>query len=278
MKNAMGSSPSAKRPYTVKSLGRALNILELLAEGEESAYSITQLSRRLHLPVSTVHRLLANLVRHGFAEAVPGTHAFRLSFKMLRMGLRVLDGLDFRFTAQPLLQELNQRTQETVHLAILQGTRAICIEKFEGPRPVGLDASPGKMMPLHCTAVGKILMAYQRVAFLTEVARAAGLRRFTPHTISSLANLRKEREQIREQGYALEQEEAAMGLRCVAGPLFDHNGRVVAAFGVAGPATRLTPARLPKIVNLVRATSKQISFRLGHRRQTRRWAGGQMGR
>jgi DNA-binding IclR family transcriptional regulator len=265
MRNAKSPPASPGGAYTVKSLVKALNILEVLAEGEESAYTLTQLSRRLHLHISTVHRLLVNLVGHGFVEEAPGSRGYQLSFKVLRMGLRVLDRLDFRLVAQPLLRELNQLTKEAVQLAILQETRAIPIEKFGSPQPVGLEARLGGVMPLHCTGVGKILLAYQSGAFLNQIARTPGLRRFTPRTITNLAKLKRELEEIREEGYALEQEEAVAGLRCVAGPVFDHTGRVVAAFSVVGPATRITPERLPEIARLVRATSQQISFRLGYR-------------
>jgi IclR family acetate operon transcriptional repressor len=267
MKNAQAPPASAGGRYTVKSLVKALNILEALGEGEEPAYTLTQLSRRLHLHISTVHRLLVNLVGHGLVEEAPGGGGYQLSFKVLRMGLRVLDRLDFRLLAQPLLRELSQQTKETVQLAILQETVAIAIEKFGSPQPVGLEARFGGVMPLHCTGVGKILLAYQSEDFLIQLAHTRGFARFTPHTITSLANLRKELEQIREQGYALEQEEAVEGLRGVAGPVFDHTGRVIAAFSVTGPASRVAPARLPEIVRLVCATSQQISFRLGYRGQ-----------
>jgi DNA-binding IclR family transcriptional regulator len=267
MENAQPSPAPAGGAYTVKSLVKALNILEVLAEGEESAYTLTQLSRRLRLHISTVHRLMANLVSHGFVEEAPGGGGYQLSFKALRMGMRVLDRLDFRLVAQPFLRELNQQTKETVQLAILQGTRAIAIEKFGSPQPEGLDERLGGVMPLHCTGVGKILLAYQSGNLLNQIARTSGFHRFTPHTITSLANLKKELEGIRERGYALEQEESVEGLRGVAGPVFDHTGRVVAAFSVVGPATRITPARLPDIVRLVCATSRQISFRLGYRGQ-----------
>src|SRR5271157_6495507 len=140
--------------YTVKSLVKALHILEVLAD-EEPPYTLTQLSRRLHLHVSTVHRLLVNLVRHGFVEEDVVSGGYQLSYRVLRMGLRVLDRLDFRRVAHPLLRELNLRTKETVHLAILQETQAISIEKFGSPQPVGLDARLGRVMPLHCTGVGK---------------------------------------------------------------------------------------------------------------------------
>lgn len=266
MRNAQPPPAFAGGAYTVKSLVKALNILEVLAEGEKSAYTLTQLSNALGLHISTVHRLLVNLVRRGFVEEAPDSGGYQLSFKVLRMGLRVLDRLDFRLVAQPLLRELSQQTKEMVHLAILQETRALSIEKFGGPQPVGLGAET----PLHCTGVGKTLLAHQSENLLSQIASRTGFPRFTPQTITSPVHLRKELERIREQGYAVDEEEAVEGLRCVAGPVFDHTGRVIAAFSVAGPATRVTPLRLPEIARLVRTTSQRISFRLGYRGQPSR--------
>lgn len=258
--------------YTVKSLVKALTILQVLAD-EDPPYTLTQLSRRLHLHVSTVHRLMVNLLRHGFVEEDPVSGGYQLSFRVLRMGLRVLDRLDFRRAALPLLRDLNLRTKETVHLAILQETQALFIEKFDSPQPVGLDARLGGVMPLHCTGVGKTLLAYQGEDLLNQIVQSPGLTRMTAHTLTGLVQLRKELERIREQGYALDQEEAVEGLRCVAGPVFNHTGQMVAAFSVAGPAMRLTPARVPEIAQLVRETSQQISYRLGYRSDVEPLAG-----
>jgi DNA-binding IclR family transcriptional regulator len=121
--------------------------------------------------------------------------------------------------------------------------------------------------------VGKTLLAYQGEDLLNQIVQAPGLTRLTAHTITGLPQLRRELERIREQGYALDQEEAVEGLRCVAGPVFNHQGKIVAAFSVAGSATRLTPARVPEIAQLVRETSQQISYRLGYRRDLRPLAG-----
>jgi len=251
--------------YTVKALVKALRILECLAEDDQPSYTLTELSRRLHLHVSTVHRLMVNLVRQGFVELDPASGGYQLGFQVLRMGLRVLDRLDYRRVAHPLLRELNQKTQETVHLAILQGDQAISIEKFGSPQPVALDARLGGQMPLHCTGVGKVLLAYQSEEMLTKLAKSPGLQRLTPRTVTTLPQLKKELERIRERGYAVDNEEAVDGLRCVAAPLFDHTGRAVAAFSVAGPATRLTQERILEIALLVCETSREISCRLGFR-------------
>jgi DNA-binding IclR family transcriptional regulator len=249
----------------VKSLIKSLNILEALAESEQPTYTLTELSRKLRLHVSTVHRLVVNLARQGFVEQDPATGGYRLGFRVLRMGLRVLDRLDFRRVAQPLLRELNEKTQETVHLVILQGERGISIEKLLSPQPVGLDARLGSMMPLHCTGVGKALLAFQDEELLQRIAKSPGLSRETERTITNLSQLRKELEKIRERGYSVDDEEAVVGLRCVAAPIFDHSGHVVAAFSVAGPATRVTPVRIPEIALLVCETSRKISYRLGFR-------------
>lgn len=254
--------PSA---YTVKSLVKALRILELLAEGGQPTYTLTELSRGLRLHVSTVHRLLVNLVRQGFVDSDPATGGYRLGFRVLRMGLKVLDQLDFRRVADPLLRQLNRQTEESVHLAILQGDRAISIEKFGNPQPMGLTAPLGGVLPLHCSGVGKALLAFQPDDRAMTFAETAGLERYTPHTITSSAQLRKELAHIRQEGYSVDNEEAVEGLRCVAAPIFDHTGRVIAAFSVAGPATRVTSARVAALSKLVKETSRQISYRLGYK-------------
>ena len=258
--------PNPATAYTVKSLVKAMTILEVLAD-EDPPYTLTQLSLRLRLHVSTVHRLLVNLLRHGFVEEDSVSGGYQLSYGVLRMGLRVLDRLDFRRAAQPLLRDLNLRTKETVHLAILQETQAISIDKYLSPQPVGLDARLGGIMPLHCTGVGKTLLAHQSEETLNRIAQSPGFTRMTARTITALPQLRKELQQIRDQGYTIDQEEAVEGLSCVAGPIFNHSGQVVAAFSVAGPATRLTPARIPELAQMVRETSQQISYRLGYRNE-----------
>jgi len=272
MKDTQPAPALSGRVYTVKSLVKALNILEVMAEGEQPAYTLTELSRQLHLHLATVHRLVANLLREGFVEEAPGTRGYQLSFKVLRMGLGVASRLDLRQVADPLLRKLTEQTEQGVHLAILQETGALVVGSYPSPQPGAVEVRLGETVPLHCSGVGKTLLAYQRGSLLGHLARTSGFRRYTSKTITNLASLRKELDRIREQGYALDQEETVEGIIGVAGPVFDHTGRVVAAYGVVGPATRLTPPHLPEIVRLVCAAGEQISYRLGYRpgrRQTR---------
>ena len=277
MRKPQPASIEAGRDYTVKSLVKALNILEFLAEGEQPAYTLTELSYHLQLHVTTVHRLVANLLREGFVEEVPDARGYQLSFRVLRMGLGVLNRLDFRQVAGPLLEKLTRETQEAVHLAILEETGVIVVASYPSPQPDGIDVRLGDKAPLHSSSVGKTLLAYRQRSTWGHVARTFGFPHYTSKTITNLASLRKELEQIREQGYALDQEETMEGMIGVAGPVFDHTGRVIAAFSVAGPATRLSPERVPEIARLVCAASDQISYRLGYR-PGRRQAGRRIGR
>ncbi|MGD0124888.1 MAG: IclR family transcriptional regulator [Terriglobia bacterium] len=277
MKKAQPTPLERGRDYTVKSVVKALNILELLAEGELPAYTLTELSHHLGLHITTVHRLVANLVRQGFVEEAPGTGGYQLSFRVLRMGLGVLNRLDFRQVAEPLLEKLTRETQEAVHLAILEETGALVVASYPSPQPGGPDVRLGDIAPLHCSGVGKALLAYQPRSPLGPIVRAAGFPHYTRKTITNLAGLRKELELVREQRYALDQEETLEGLIGVAGPVFDHTGHAVAAFSVAGPATRLSAERVPEIARLVCAASDQISYRLGYR-PGRRQAGRRIGR
>jgi IclR family transcriptional regulator, KDG regulon repressor len=272
MKGAKSAPASPSPAYTVKSLLKALAILDCLGEREPEGYTLTELSQKLRLHISTVHRLLVNLTRQGYVDQNPAKGTYQLGYRVMRMGLKVLDRMDFRRVAGPLLSELSQKTQETVHLAILQGDRAVSIEKFHGPHPVSLDAPLGAVMPLHATGVGKALLAFQDEKRVAAIFRAsglpakAGLPRLTAHTLTSLGELKRELSRIREQGYAVDDEEAVVGLRCVAAPLFDHSGRAVAAFSVAGPASRVSPSRTPEIARLVLETAGEISHRLGYAR------------
>ena len=142
---------------------------------------------------------------------------------------------------------------------------------FGDPRPDGVDVRLGDTAPLHCSSVGKTLLAYQPRGLMTQIARTSGFPRFTSKTFTNLASLRKDLDQIRGQGYALDLEEAVEGIIGVGGPVFDHTGGVIAAFSVAGPATRLSVQRMPEIARLVSrpATGFQIAWGTGAR-----WASG----
>jgi len=252
-----------KRRYVVAAVARALGILENV-EGGVRGTGITELSRRLGLGKSTVHRLCATLEHHGYLVRDPGTGRYRLSMRGFQIGSHALDALDLPARAMPALEALGAATEETVHLAVLDGADAIFIGKVEGPRPLRLYSQVGRRCPAHCTAVGKVLLAGAAPGRRAPAA-ARPLKRYTAKTITSAADLERELEGVRRRGYATDDEEFEDGIRCIAAPIRDHRGRVVAAVSVSVPAGRLPRSRTAALTDQVVQTARRVSDGLGHR-------------
>lgn len=245
---------------TVRNAARLLKVFR----SRETDLGVSELSRRLGLGKSTVHRLCATLEHHGYLVRDPGTGRYRLSLRVFHIGSHALDALDLPARAMPALEALGAVTEETVHLAVLDGAEAIFIGKVESPRPLRLYSQVGRRCPAHCTAVGKVLLAYAGAGQRALVA-ARPLKRYTPKTITSTAALERELEEVRRRGYATDEEEFEDGIRCVAAPVRDYRGRVVAALSVSVPAGRLPRARAASLVEQVLDTARRVSEALGHR-------------
>lgn len=251
------------RNSRVQSLGRALEILELLASnGKEMG--VTDLARRLEVHKSTVSRLLATLQEHGLVEQNPGSEKYRLGYALVRLAGAVVAELDVARVARPVLQELAERTHETVNLAILQGDQVINIDQIAASNLVVNVNWVGKQTPLHSTSNGKALLAFLPEAERRQVL-SGPLRRFTPRTIVDKATLDKQLRRVVDDGYAFTLEELEVGLNAVAAPIHDHDGRVVAAVSVAGPSYRVTPQRLSELGEITKEAGDAISRRLGYR-------------
>lgn len=246
----------------VQAVDRALAILETLKAAGE-ALGVTELGARVGLHKSTVYRLLATLARHGYVQQDPATERYSLGLKLVELGTAVLDHLELRELARPYLKRLMEASQEVAHLVVLQDGDVVYIDKVECPGPVKMYSQLGRRAPAHATAVGKALLAFLPPAQV-EAILARGLPRLTPHTITDPERLRTELHLVRERGYAVDNEENELGIRCVAGPIFNHTGQVVAAFSISGLAMRLTVPRLEGLAGLVCRTSQEISARLGY--------------
>lgn len=225
---------------------------------------VTELSAELHLAKSTVYRLLQTLVRHGYVVQDPALGRYQLGLKFLELGALVSNRLSIPMIARPHLQRLVDATNETVHLGLLEGREVVYADKIECARTIRMYSRVGRRSPLHCTALGKVLLAHQPEAALREIL-GARLARYTPRTITAPRALRAELRQIREQGYAFDDEEFEEGLRCVAAPVRDHFEAVVASVGIAGPATRVDSGRLPGLIKLTREAAEAVSSALGYR-------------
>ena len=179
--------------------------------------------------------------------------------------MQVLRQMDLRRDAIALLRDLNEKTRETVHMCVYDRDAAIYIEKIESPAPLRGFSELGKGAPLHCTGVGKVLMAGLSDEDLDDLLKRYSLRRFTPNTITQVRAMKKEVEHIRAQGYAIDDEEHEPGIRCVAVPVRNYTGKVIASISIAGRTTSVAPARLPELIHSVKETAQKISTRLGYR-------------
>ncbi|GAX89039.1 IclR family transcriptional regulator [Effusibacillus lacus] len=248
----------------VKSVERALQILERVSLAK-NGIGVTELAKELNMYKSTIHRVLATLTHLGYIEQDPETERYKLGYKLLEVSSRLLNNLDIRREAMPYLQELTDLTNEVVHLVVLNKGQVVYIEKVEGTETIRMHSRVGNRAPVHCTGVGKAILAYLPEAQVREIIRQYGLEPHTPKTLSTLEDLLQDLQQIRERGYALDDEENELGITCVAAPIFDHTGSVAASISVSAPTIRMQPQRIEQLAQQVRKIGLKISARLGYR-------------
>lgn len=252
---------------TVQSLTRALALLEEVAR-QGSAAAMTDLSRAVGLHSSTAFHLLRTLVECGFLTQEAKSRKYRIGPRLLRVAASATSETSIAEIAAPLLAELATETGETTSLAVLERNTAVVVAKADSPSMVGVLERPGEGRPLHCTAIGKVLLAALPDGQIKAILAGGRLEAFTSRTITQKRQLAKELEQVRSQGYALDDEEFSAGLRCLAAPIRSFSGQVVAALCVAGPAWRISNGRLPELVAEVKAAAGRLSAELGHPGQT----------
>lgn len=244
---------------------KALRVLERLVESERPL-GVSEIARSGGVAKSNVHRLLAALVATGHARRREDG-AYEPTLRMWELGVRVLNRLDLRGVARPHLQALEARTDETVHLTIRAGAEIVYIDKIESHHPVREFTRIGDRAPAHCTATGKVLLAFAA----TEVPLPRRLPAFTPATIRDPRRLASELERVRRQGYAFNVGEYGAHVNGVAAPIADHEGKVVAAVAISGPSERIRPASLRACAPLVLEAAQTISERLGCRSRLPGW-------
>jgi DNA-binding IclR family transcriptional regulator len=250
-------------PYRVQVLDRVLGILETLSS-EDSELTLVELCDHLGLHKSTVHRLLMVLEQYRFIEKTPQNGKYRLGLKLFELGSKAVAHLDIRERARPFLERLVFETGETAHMCILDHGEALCVEKVEASRTVRVPTTVGQRHPVHCTAVGKALIAFLTDEDIEYHIKGHGLRAYTRNTITTPAQLRNELRLVRERGYATDRGEVEDGLNCLGAPVRDYSGKVVAAISIAGPAFRLTDKIISVSAQLVVEAADQLSMELGY--------------
>jgi DNA-binding IclR family transcriptional regulator len=245
----------------LQSVRRALFALELISEHGE--LGVTELGRKLDVHKATASRLIATLAERGFVERDPLTEKYRLGYGLISLAGAAVGGNDLVRAARPILDELAERTTETVNLGVLTGDSVVYVDQITGTRAIVSVSWVGRRTPLHCTSNGKVILA-----FSTEVERERLLRspltKLTPKTITDVRKLRAQLEEIRVRGYAQTMEELEEGLNAVSAPVRGMNGELVAALSVSGPAFRMRPVDLPRVGKLTAEAARAISRRLGY--------------
>jgi DNA-binding IclR family transcriptional regulator len=257
-----GSRPVSSRRYTVDAAAKALDLLSAFSFGERRL-SLADLATRTGIPRPTAFRLLTTLEEAGFVTKISGE--YQLGIKCFVLGNIVASGLDLREKSQPHLQRLRDQTGETVHLAVLDAWQVLYLERLQSPHPIGFMRSRvGGIVPAYCTGLGKTLLAYKPEAAVVSWLSSQKLTPMTPQTMTSPRRLLKELRSIRERGYGIDEQEHEVGVRCVAAPVFNHAGEVVAAVSVAGPADRMPrPLAGSPTVNALLESTRAISAELG---------------
>ena len=250
------------RRMRLSSVANSIRLTKAFSE-DEYEMGISALATRLGLAKSTVHRLATTLVEYDILEQNRETGKYRLGLALFELGTLVRRKMDTAAESRAQMYSLAEMTGETVQLAIFDHQSVLYIRILESRQAVRMSTIAGARAPAHCTSVGKVLLAFQPPEVVKQVMEA-GLRRYTPSTITDPSLLAEELGSIRSKGYGIDDEEIEVGLRCVAAPIRNHSGRVIAAISVAAPVQRMTKKNVQTIAPTVVAAADAISRRLGY--------------
>ena len=252
----------SERSDQVKSLVRALALVNRLAEGDEGV-SLTDVAQQVGLSPSTAHRLLTTLEQERYVHFDPERRLWSVGVQAFMSGNAFLKTRDIVAVARPHMRALMEESQETVNLAVEDQSAAVYLAQVECRQMMRSFARPGGRVPLHCSSVGKALLSTMSDAQLSKVLHHQGLPRVTLKTINTPKVLREDLARSRERGYALDDEEHAVGLRCIAAVVFDEHAQAIAAVSLSGPMARIPDERIPVLGERVRSRAGMITAQFG---------------
>lgn len=241
---------------------RVVRVLEVLTQAGRPL-SVTEIGQSLGADKSTVSRLLRDLAGHALLEREDGRGRFRLGIRLAQFARVALEGTDLRMVSAPRLRDLCDQTNESVHLATFRGEQVIYIDKVEASTFVRTSTEIGDVAPPHCTASGKAILAWLPEVVLARWLKGRRFPAYTERTMTTRTAILRHLREVRDQGYAVDDEEYVPDVRCVAAPILNHKGDVVASIGVSGLANRLKGERLQKVVAAVQKMAGVISAALG---------------
>ena len=249
----------------IQSVARALSILDLFDDTTESL-SIKEISNKLDLNKSTVHSLLKTLKHYGYIRQDEISQNYSLGWKLYERGNLVASQIDLKSVAARHLKALNMNTNETVHLVIRLEQEALYIDKINGHNSLVIYSRIGKKVPLHSSAVGKVLTAYLPQEIFNQIFKNYDFKLATARTITDLDTFQQEIEKVRKQGYAKDNEENELGIICLAMPVYNYTNTVVGAVSVSTPKTHFTEEKEKEILTYLTACVEEISSELGYRK------------
>src|SRR5882672_1189547 len=250
-------------PYQLQSLDRAVAILEVLGESN-IPLSLADICHQMHLHKSTAHRSLMVLERSALIER---THEnrFRLGLKLYKLGNRAVEQIDLRARVYPFFRRLATQVGETVHLGVLQKTSVVYLDKVEPNRRVCMSSKIGSSNPVYCTSMGKAMLAFQPEEMIEKIVAKIRFTPYTPKTLCSREKLLEYLKIVRRRGYAIDDQEIELGVRCVGAPVLNEDHWAIAAVSVSGPSSRITAQRVPAIAERLLICCREISASLGLR-------------
>ena len=257
-----------EKKHPVQSIDRVFDLMEILSAAP-NGLSLSDLAARADLHVSTTHRLLSSLVSRGYVRKDSSTGKYRLTLRLFEISQRVSAVLDLLPVSEHFLEELANLSGEAVHLVERSGSEVVYLYKFEPYRnPVTISSSIGRHNPMYCTGVGKSILAHLPEEDVKAIWEATDIQRFTEKTLTTLEDLFKDLEATRIRGYAIDDEEHDLGVRCVAAPIFNWKGDPVAAISISAPASRLTGSEMQKYAPRLLHAAEEISGLLGKMPET----------
>jgi len=245
-----------------QSVGKALQIIEVLLESS-SPMRLQEIAAAVEMPASTVLRMLSSLMLYNYVDQDIDSKKYFLTLKFAQIGAAVSSRIGLTTIARPILLDLSFRCGEAASIAIEDKMSMVYIDVADGPDGLlKVMQYIGKRSPMHCTGVGKCFLLNYTDAQIDEFIHITGLKRFTPYTLTSKAELLAELDMARVRDFAMDNQECELGARCVAAPIRDYSGKVVAAISVSGPVNRMTPEKVAKVASQVKDAAEQISKKL----------------
>ncbi|WML36718.1 IclR family transcriptional regulator [Clostridium sp. OS1-26] len=248
----------------VQSVERSLSILEALSDYEDGL-GITEISEKVGLHKSTVHRLLSTLIQKGYVEQSEETNKYKLTLKLFELGSKKIGKIDVVNVAKPYLRDLMKMTNEVVHLVIRDGNEIVYVDKVESESTIRMYSRIGKRSPIYCTAVGKAMLSYMTDEQVEQIWNQSDIKKFTEKTITNLEEFKEHLKIVREKGYAIDEQENEIGIRCVGAAILNYKGEVCGAISISGSTISFTEDKIDNFAKVLIEYVSKISKELGYR-------------